>query len=101
MLGPRTGLRHSYPNSTRFRLSTCALNRTRSSYRYGYRPCCRNGLRACARSGLRSSRRNSRRTCSRTGLQFCTCPAFPATRHSTPGSLEHLVTLLGLHRAAG
>ena len=43
MLGPRAGLRYSYPNSIWFRLSTCVLNRARSSYRYGYRPCCCNG----------------------------------------------------------
>jgi len=89
MLGPRTGLRHSNPNRTWFRLSTCALNRTRSSHRYGYRPCCRNGSRACVRNsiysrprdsvrfGSRSRTRNSRRSCFCNGIQPCARSFFP------------------------
>ena len=99
MLGPRTGLRHSYPNSTRFRLSTCALNRTRSSYRYGYRPCFCNSSRAGTRNsiysrprnsvrfGPRSSSRNSRRSCFRNGSQPCAGPHFQAPRRPTTGPL--------------
>jgi hypothetical protein len=52
MLGTRNSLRSSNPNSTWFRLSTCALNRTRSSYRNGHRSCCRNGACACARNSI-------------------------------------------------
>jgi hypothetical protein len=88
MLGPRTCLQYSYANSTWFRHCTCTLNRTRSSYRYGYRPCCRNGSCACARnsvcsrprnsvrSGPRTSSRNSRRSCFCNGIQPCARPLF-------------------------
>ena len=90
MLGPRSGLRYSYPNSTRFRHCTCTQTRTRSSYRNGYRPCCRNGFRACVRnsvcsrprnsvrSGPRSRTRNSRRSCSCNGIQPCARPLLAA-----------------------
>ena len=90
MLGTRNSLRSSNPNSTRFRLSTCTLTRTRSSYRYGYRPCCRNDSCASARnsvcsrprnsvrSGPRSSSRNSRRSCFCNGIQPCARSFFPS-----------------------
>ena len=90
MLGPRTSLRYSNPNSVRFRHCACALNRTRSSYRRGNRSCCRNGSRAtvrnsvCSRlrnsvrSGPRSRTRNSRRSCFCNGIQPCARSIFPS-----------------------
>ena len=72
MLGPRTGLRYSYPNNSWFRLSTCAQTRTRSVCRYSRRSCFCTGTRsgACTRfcNSIRFGRRNGARSSSCNGL---------------------------------